>query len=291
MSLNYLSIAPQGKNHWWRYILGIFLSLFFWIIIGGIAAVIIAFFFAGNMKIESVMTLISSRSIEAFVVSNIMFVFWFWGTVLTVHNIHGRSAWGLVGADHRINWRRLSYGFAVWFMISIIPSFVFLWMSPGEYKFDFDVNKWPVAFLLVMILTPIQTSAEEIFFRGYLLQGMGLITRQPLVLIFINGLLFMLPHLGNPEVANGFFWVASQYFAIGVFLAFITLQDNRLELALGVHAANNITHIFFTTTDSALGTPALWMAKPSPAGFMDIAIVLVSISIAYYLFFHKRLWS
>jgi uncharacterized protein len=291
MSLDYLSIAPQGKNEWWRYVLGIFLSLFFWMIIGGIAAVVIAFFFAGNIKIESVMTLISSRSIEAFVVSNIMFVFWFWGTILTVHGIHGRSAWGLVGADHRINWRRLSYGFAVWFIISMIPSVVFLWMSPGEYKFDFDVNKWPVAFLLVMILTPIQTSAEEIFFRGYLLQGMGLITRQPLVLIFINGLLFMLPHLGNPEVANGFFWVASQYFAIGVFLAFITLQDNRLELALGVHAANNITHIFFTTTDSALGTPALWMAKPSPAGFMDIAIVLVSISIAYYLFFHKRLWS
>jgi uncharacterized protein len=291
MSFDYLSIALQGKNHWWRYILGIFLSLFFWMIIGGIAAVIIAFFFAGNMKMESAMTLISSRSIEAFVVNNIIFVFWFWGTVLTVRGIHGRSAWGLVGADQRINWRRLSYGFTVWFMISMIPLFISLWMSPSEYKFDFDINKWPVAFLLVMILTPIQTSAEEIFFRGYLLQGMGLITRQPLVLIFINGLLFMLPHLGNPEIANGFFWVALQYFAIGVFLAFITLQDNRLELALGVHAANNITHIFFTTSDSALGAPALWTAQPSPAGFMDIVIVLIAISIAYYLFFRKRLWS
>jgi uncharacterized protein len=291
MSLDYLSIAPQGKNEWWRYVLGIFLSLFFWVIIGGIVSIMVAFFFTRGVKIEPVMTLISSRSIEAFVVNNIMFIFWLVGTVLALRGIHGRSAWGLVGADHRINWRRLSYGFVVWFMISMIPSFVFLWMSPGEYKFDFDVNKWPIAFLLVMILTPIQTSAEEIFFRGYLLQGMGLITRQPLVLIFINGLLFMLPHLGNPEVANGFFWVASQYFAIGVFLAFITLQDNRLELALGVHAANNITHIFFTTTDSALGTPALWTAKPIPAGFMDIAIVLISISITYYLFFHKRLWS
>jgi uncharacterized protein len=291
MSLDYLSIAPQGKNDWWRYVLGIFLSLFFWMIIGGVVSIMGAFFFTGGVKMEPVMTLLKSRSIEAFVVNNVMFVFWFWGTVLAVYGIHGRSAWGLVGADQRINWWRLSYGFAVWFMISMIPSFVSLWMSPGEYKFDFDVNKWPLAFLLVMILTPIQTSAEEIFFRGYLLQGMGLITRQPLVLIFINGLLFMLPHLGNPEVANGFFWVASQYFAIGVFLAFITLQDNRLELSLGVHAANNITHIFFTTTDSALGTPALWTAKPIPAGFMDIAIVLISISIAYYLFFHKRLWS
>jgi uncharacterized protein len=291
MSFDYFSIARQGRNHWWHYVLGIFLSLFFWMIIGGIAAVIMAFFFTRGIKIESVMTLISSRSTKAFVVNGIPFIFWFWGTVLAVQGIHNRSAWGLVSADQRINWRRLSYGFAVWFVILMIPSFISLWMNPGEYKFDFNVNKWPLAFLLVMILTPIQTSAEEIFFRGYLLQGMGLITRQPLVLIFSNGVLFMLPHLGNPEVANGVFWVALEYFSIGVFLAFITLQDNRLELALGVHAANNITHIFFTTSDSALGTPALWTAQPSPAGFIDIAIVLISISIAYYLFFHKRLWS
>jgi uncharacterized protein len=291
MTLDYLNIARQGVNHWWQYVLGILLSLFFWIMIGGIASITMTSFFTGDMEIESIQTFFKSRSIEAFVVNNIAFVFWFWGTVLAVRGIHGRSAWGLVGADQRINWWRFSYGFIVWFIISMIPSFIALWMSPGEYKFDFDINKWPFAFLIVMILTPIQTSAEEIFFRGYLLQGMGLITRQPLVLIFSNGLLFMLPHLVNPEVANGFFWMALHYFMIGVFLAFITLQDDQLELALGVHAANNITHIFFTTTDSALGTPALWTAKPIPAGFADILMVLISISIAYYLFFHKRLWS
>lgn len=289
MSLDYLSIARQGKNHWWRYVLGILLSLVVSQIIGKIISLGVAFSLTGDM--ETALKINKSRSIEAFVDLNIPFIFWFWGTVLAVRGIHGRSAWGLVAADQRLNWWRISYGFAVWFVISMIPPFISLWMSPGEYKFDFDLNKWPFAFMLVMILTPIQTSAEEIFFRGYLLQGMGLITRQPLVLIFTNGLLFMLPHLGNPEVANGFVWVALQYFMIGVFLALITLQDNRLELALGVHAANNITHIFFTTTDSVLGTPALWTAKPSPAGFMDVALILISISIAYYLFFHKRLWS
>jgi uncharacterized protein len=291
MSLDYLSIARQGKNHWWRYVLGIFLSLFSWVIVGGVVSATMAFFFIGDMEKENFMTFVKSQSIEAFVVNNILFVFWFWGTVLAVRGIHSRSAWGLVSAEQRLNWWRFSYGFAVWFIISMIPSFIALWMSPGEYKFDFDINKWPFFFAIMMILTPIQTSAEEIFFRGYLLQGMGLITRQPLFLIFSNGLLFMLPHLANPELANGFVWVALDYFSIGVFLASITLQDNRLELALGVHAANNITHIFFTTTDSALGTPALWTAKPSPAGFMDIVLLLISISIAYYLFFHKRLWS
>jgi uncharacterized protein len=104
MSLDYLSIAPQGKNEWWRYVLGIFLSLFFWMIIGGIVSIMVAFFFTGGVKMQGVMTFISSRSTGAFVVNNIPFVFWFLGTVLAVWGIHGRSAWGLIGADQRINW-------------------------------------------------------------------------------------------------------------------------------------------------------------------------------------------
>jgi uncharacterized protein len=118
----------------------------------------------------------------------------------------------------------------------------------------------------------------------------SLIVRNPLILIISNGVLFLLPHLGNPEIANGLVLMSLQYFSFGVFLAFITLKDNRLELALGVHAANNISHIFFTTTDSALGAPALWMTAPSPAEFTDILFTLGYMAIAYYFFFHKQVW-
>jgi uncharacterized protein len=289
MSQDYLSIVQQGKNQWWRYLCGILLSLFSFIIVGGSAYGILLFFLAGD--IESLKKASEAKTVSHFIASNIPFIFWFWGTVLAVRGIHGRSAWGLVSANGRIDWRRLSYGFIVWFIITIIPSVFTLWSSPSEYQFHFDIGEWPFLLAAALIFTSIQTSCEEIFFRGYLLQGMSLLTRQPLILIMSNGLLFLLPHLGNPEIANGFVWVSLQYFAIGVFLAFITLQDNRLELALGVHAANNISHVFFTTTDSALEAPALWMAKPSPAGFADITLLLISISIAYYFFFHKRLWS
>jgi uncharacterized protein len=289
MSLDYLSIAQQGKNQWWRYLCGIFISLFSFMIVGGIAYGVCLFFLAGNAA--NFKKIMEAKTVGNFVATNIPFIFWILGTIYAVQVIHARSAWGLISATGKLNWHRVSYGFAVWFAISLIPSVLTLWLSPGEYKFHFDIGEWPLLFMASMVLTPIQTSCEELFFRGYILQGMGLLTRQPLFLIISNGLLFLLPHLGNPEIANGFVWVALQYFSTGVFLAFITLQDNRLELALGVHAANNISHVFFSTTDSALGAPALWMAKPSPAGFTDIAMLLAAMAIAYYLFFYKRLWS
>jgi uncharacterized protein len=291
---NYLSIALQGKNDWWRYVCGILLSLSSFLILGIIAYVILLLYFSGTSNILDFSTIdiekfTKTPSIGNFVSSNIPFIFWFAGTVIAVRCIHDRSAWSLISSSGRINWRRLSYGFLVWFGIAMVPSIISLWVSPGLYKFHFDPGEWPLLFGAAIVLTPIQTSCEEIFFRGYVLQGMGLITRQPLVLIISNGLLFLIPHLGNPEIASGIIWVSLQYFSMGVFLAFITLKDNRLELALGVHFANNFSHIFFTTTDSALGAPALWMTQPSPAVFMDIVFSLVYMAIAYYLFFNLKI--
>ena len=62
---------------------------------------------------------------------------------------------------------------------------------------------WPYL-LVALALIPLQTSAEEFFFRGYLLQASGRLTQNWLVLSVINGVLFTLPHLGNVEVELNF---------------------------------------------------------------------------------------
>jgi uncharacterized protein len=286
-SLSYLNIARQGKNQWWRYVCGILLSLAFFIIFGSVVSAIALVAIARVSDPASVGKFITTPSLGRYIITNIPFIFWFLGTVIVVRGIHGRSAWGLVSGTGRLDWQRMGYGFIVWFALMIIPSVLSLWLRPGEYKFHFDLWEWPFLFIATLVLTPIQTSCEEIFFRGYLMQGMGLITRQPLILIVSNGLLFFLPHLGNPEIAHGIVWVSLQYFSIGVFLALITLRDNRLELALGVHAANNITNIFFTTTDSVMGAPALWMIQPNPTTFVDVLALFLYMAIAYYLFFGR----
>ena len=56
----------------------------------------------------------------------------------------------------------------------------------------------------------------------------------------VSALVFTLPHLLNPEVRQAGMLVAASYYTIGFLLAVITLRDGRLDLALGVHAANNL---------------------------------------------------
>ena len=62
------------------------------------------------------------------------------------------------------------------------------------------MQRWLPFVLAALLLTPLQCAAEELVFRGYVLQGLGRLLRNPLVLVVLSGLLFAIPHLLNPEV-------------------------------------------------------------------------------------------
>ncbi|GJD17351.1 hypothetical protein RIVM261_023070 [Rivularia sp. IAM M-261] len=77
-------------------------------------------------------------------------------------------------------------------------------------------------------------------------------------------------------------------FGFGALTALITLKDNRLELALGVHAANNLSFLFVTTKDSVLAVPAMWTAKDTGDPRLEVLMFLLQSLIFYYIFFGRR---
>jgi uncharacterized protein len=110
--------------------------------------------------------------------------------------------------------------------------------------------------LLALVLTPLQATAEELFFRGYLVQGASLISPNFLFLAVASGALFLLPHLANPGLILP---VAVYHFGFGAFLAWVSLRDGTLELAIGAHAANNLFGMVVLGFEgSSLKTPSLF---------------------------------
>ena len=189
-------------------------------------------------------------------------------------------------ADSKIRWRRILTGALVWATISLVVAAIDYGTNPQDYTWSFQPIWWlivPVA----LVITPIQTSCEELFFRGYLMQGMALLTHNKLVLILINGILFMIPHLGNPEMQRGPL-LGLDYLIAGAMLAAIAIRDNGLELALGIHAANNLQVILFNTKDSALPFPSLWYVKVTNEPIIDIIITTLEYSLFYYIFFGRK---
>jgi len=185
------------------------------------------------------------------------------GLVLTVKLIHRRPLLTLVTPEARADWRRMGRGALVWAVIAAVIVVIENLLFPDRYYLSFDLGRFLVFLAVVLVLTPIQTTAEELVFRGYAMQGIGLLTRRPALIAVASSLVFSVPHLLNPEVhEHGVLIMAANYFGIGMLLATITLRDGRLELAIGVHAVNNVFLALIANYEgSALVTEAFFTAR------------------------------
>ena len=98
-------------------------------------------------------------------------------------------------------------------------------------------------------------------------------------------------HIGVTRTLESFgsFLAAGGYsFVVGAFFAFITLLDNGLELALGVHAANNLfIDLLFDYETGWIPTPALFTVSNPDPGFTvyNILSFLVMAAVFYLLAF------
>ncbi|MEO0826194.1 MAG: type II CAAX endopeptidase family protein [Cyanobacteria bacterium J06642_9] len=277
MTKHFLGVADEGDDQGWHYLLGILAVLVYWL---GFAGLIF-------LGLEAIFAQIfGPTEIGDFIASSATFLPVIVILFGVVTKLQHRSFQTLINADAAVNVPRVLLGFMVWFIQLVIFSGSDIWLNPQNYSFSFNLVHWFLLGPLAAILIPIQTSAEEFFFRGYLMQGLAMLTKHRLVLTLLTSIAFAVPHFGNPEMQGGVVWGALTYFVWGVFFATITLKDNGLELALGCHAANNLfATLVVNTPDSVIPTTALWTyleAIDSRAGFVGL---IIEATIFYCIFF------
>ena len=290
----YLDQAKQGHGSVWRYIAGTLSILFIWLIIGGVAT---AFLLIGigiyrGVPLLDLAQLVLDPSLLGYIpyylVLNAGFLFFLFGLWLSVRLIHGRSVLSLVTWRSSVNWRRVGVGFIAWALLLGVGTLVEYLISPETFTVTFDARIFIPFALLAIIITPLQTTAEELFFRGYLVQAGSLISRKWIFLSIWSGVLFALPHFTNPEVAANTGVVLLTFFVLGAFLTWISLKDGTIELAIGIHAANNLmAGLLVTFPESVLPTPAILTTTHFDPVFSLIAEVLVC-ALFYLLVFVRR---
>lgn len=165
-------------------------------------------------------------------------------------------------------------------------------LNPDNFKLQFELSSFLPLFFITVLIMPIQTSCEELAFRGYFAQGLaGAIGNRWLALI-IPSVCFSLSHSLNPEVsAHGFGLMMSQYILIGLLFGLISILDDGIELALGMHAANNMfLSLFVTNPDSVLQTPAVFQQQtvyPSK----ELIVLIITFLIAFGILYKKFKWN
>jgi membrane protease YdiL (CAAX protease family) len=241
-SERYLALGRIGKHSWWRYILGCFLILSSYAVMQTLSCVILIIVNGGKRLVLDPKTggIVGISPIVTFLSLNLSLVVWILSIWLIVRLVHKRSFLSLITPNKRLNFGRIIFGLAIWTGLQIVINLIIWLVYPKGLQYSLRLPDFLYFVPAVLILTPIQCLGEEVFFRGYLLQGMSSLIKNSWVLAFSNGLLFMLPHLQNPEMANEPIVMPLFYLSIGFILAITTIRTNSLELAIGAHLANNL---------------------------------------------------
>ena len=188
------------------------------------------------------------------------------GLYLVVTKLHDKKIKDLITPFETIRYRKIFFGFGLWMILSLIAEAISFFIDPANYTFRFSAGTFIPLLLISLILLPVQSSFEELFFRGYIMQGIAYMTKNKWLSILAPSLLFGLMHATNPEtIKYGLFTMEIYYISAAVFLALITVMDDGLELALGIHAATNIFgSTLFTYEGSVLQTDSLFVSYIIP---------------------------
>lgn len=213
-----------------------------------------------------------------------LFVVLFW-----VKFVHKQSITDLTTSRNKIDWRRVFFSFSVWGLLTIVITLIAYYLSPSDFVVQFNWEKFLPFAIIALLLIPLQTSFEEYFFRGYLMQGLGWIFKNRWMPLIITSVSFGLMHIANPEVGKIGHIIMVYYIGTGFFLGMITLLDESLELALGFHAANNLIGALLVTADwTAFQTYSVLKDTSEPNVSWDVLVPVVVIFPLLLIIFGKK---
>jgi len=279
----YITQAFKWKHEWWRYLIGVILIFIVgWQLIGVMPIMIVSFLRAESLTefMDSGLTNFASlypakSNLYLFLILS-TFLGGLIGLIITVKFIHQQSLRQLTTSRKKIDWGRIFFGFIIIAVITIVFTLLDFKSNPESYELQFEAIPFLIMALISVVFIPLQTSFEEYFFRGYLMQGIGILVRNKWTPLIITSVIFGGLHIFNPEVDKMGNIIMIYYIGTGFFLGIITLMDDGLELALGFHAATNLVGALLVTADwTVFQTNSILKDISEPGAGVDVLVPVV----------------
>lgn len=270
----YHRLMRNSSYTWWKPIFGTLVIVTGWIIATIIAIIPAQVFNPDAEGTVSWSTLLATNISLAALVPICIVVY---------QRLHRLPPGLLSSVQPGLRWRPLLYFAGIAFTAEL-ALVAFALAMPAELETELSGPAGDaIAVISVTLLTSMfQAAGEEYLFRGYLLQALGSVTRNPWFAIIFSSVLFTMAHGVWPWESPALF---SDRFAFGLIAGYLVLRTGGLEAGIAMHAANNVvTFVFAAMTDSvsdslqatdapwalvvvdvmkfsAFGAAALWVAR------------------------------
>ena len=295
----FIAQAFKVQHDFWRYLVGS-LIIFAVSFIGQLP--LMAAIFSKTLSNGDDLDTVTETSMYSILESNtflllalLSFVFAFVGLWIAVKTLHKQKMVSIATSRPKLDWKRIWFAFIFWGVISsglVLVDYFFL--TPEDYVYNFKPERFIFLLIIAVALIPIQTSLEEYLFRGYLMQGFGMLAKNKWFPLIMTSVIFGLLHIANPEVDKLGYSLLIYYIGTGLFLGIMTLMDEGTELALGFHAANNLFTALLVTTDwTVFQTHSILKDISEPKlEFMDMILpVFIIFPIILFVFAKVYKWK
>lgn len=233
-------VYARRRSAWWTPLVTGLLALAFYValLVVVIVAIVIAAFSDASIfdRLESLSVNPTFDLTDPFMVAILL------GTIalmlpaysLASLIVNGRRVGLISSAAGRLRWRwmLLCTGAAV--VVGVVLTALSM-LIPGEGSASPPTENplWLVTLIVLLLLVPLQSTAEEYVFRGYLMQSIGRWLRHPAFAILLPVPLFTLGHLYDiyGQIGVGFFAVVAGW---------LTWRTGGLEAAIALHVVNNL---------------------------------------------------
>ncbi|MGO4912971.1 CPBP family intramembrane glutamic endopeptidase [Leeuwenhoekiella sp. W20_SRS_FM14] len=301
----FIELAYKSLHNFWRYLLGSVLIIFA-SVIGQLPLTVAVLFKLGvsNMdnpeELQSSMENLDQNAIMGVLDKNltfflilISFVFALGGILFVIKFLHQQKLKDLVTTRAKFDWGRVWFAFSMIAIYTIAATLISYFYAPEELLVSFNLVPFLILAVIAILFVPIQTSVEELVFRGYLMQGFGILAKNRWFPLLMTSFIFGGLHYFNPEISAMGDIVMVFYFGTGLILGIMTLMDEGMELALGYHAANNLITALLVTADwTAFQTDSIFKDISDPtAGIVDVLPVFIIYPLFLGILAFKYKWT
>ena len=191
-----------------------------------------------------------------------------------IHSIAGRMRWSYLGVF-------LGFGFLIFGLYYV--GFATLDGSLTTHNSVHPLNSgmfW-LYIVLILLIVPFQCYAEELLFRGYLMQTVGRWLKNPVWAIIIPAPIFMVLH--------GYgLWGLLSVLTMALIAGFLCWYTGGLEAGIGLHIANNVSIFIFGLL--GLEDPFGAVREEQPLDFVQALILQLAFAglVCMYTYRQKR---
>ena len=278
--------AARGHTGAWRILIGLLIIGIFWVagtvlVMGLWVGLLLMRGMPQQEALATLSTLAETGGSPPILAVMLMTFSGVWlGMIIVQKALHGVRFRTIFAPDLRVHWRDFIKGILLSLAFTA-PGAALALTVTDPVRTELEIGRWLVWLVPMIGLVFVQATAEELIFRGYLLQQLANISRSPLLWAGLPSVLFGLLHFSPSLPHGGGYYYVVVTFLSGLTLALLVWRTGNLWAAAGVHLANNVIGLTVIGAEGVLTGSQLWLLpKGEMAALFQIDMITAALMLA-----------